>query len=237
MDVTLAILAGGLATRLYPKTLTIAKSMIEVAGKPFIGHQLELLSSKGIKNVVLCLGNLHQEITDYVGDGKKFGLNVKYSFDGEKPAGTGGAVVNALDLLSDPFMLMYGDSFLNIDFIDIIEYFKNRCESGLMTVLCNEDKWDKSNIEFRDGKIIRYEKTIERKFSYIDYGVSMLRKKTLKGYSKGFGFDIAEVFQNLVKSGDLLGFEVFERFYEIGSFSGIEETEKYILSLKNKNNV
>jgi len=102
-----------------------------------------------------------------------------------------------------------------------------------MTVLCNEDKWDKSNIEFRDGKIIRYEKTIERKFSYIDYGVSMLRKKTLNGYSKGFGFDITEVFQNLIKSGDLLGFEVFERFYEIGSFSGIEETEKYILSLKN----
>ncbi len=237
MDVTLAILAGGLATRLYPKTLTIAKSMIEVAGKPFIGHQLELLNSKGIKNVVLCLGNLHKEITDYVGDGKKFGLNVKYSFDGEKPAGTGGAVVNALDLLSDPFMLMYGDSFLNIDFIDIIEYFKNRHESGLMTVLRNEDKWDKSNIDFKDSKIIRYEKTIEGKFSFIDYGVSMLRKKTLKIYSKGFGFDIAEVFQNLIKSGDLLGFEVFERFYEIGSFSGIEETEKYILSLKNKSNV
>lgn len=237
MDVTLAILAGGLATRLHPKTLTIAKSMIEVAGKPFIGHQLELLSSKGIKNVVLCLGYLHQEITDYVGDGSGFGLNVKYSFDGEKPAGTGGAVVNALDFLSDPFMLMYGDSFLNIDFIDIIEYFKNRRESGLMTVLRNENKWDKSNIDFKDGKVIGYEKTKDGKFSYVDYGVSMLRKKVLNGYSKGFRFDITEVFQNLIKSGDLLGFEVFERFYEIGSFSGIEETEKYIISLKNKSNV
>ncbi|MCE1166100.1 MAG: NTP transferase domain-containing protein [Bacteroidetes bacterium] len=237
MDSTIAILAGGKATRLYPKTLEIPKSMIEVAGKPFIGHQLELLKQKGIRNVVLCLGNLHKEIEDYVGNGDKFGLDVKYSFDGDKLVGTGGAIINAIDLLSDPFMIMYGDSFLNIDFIDIIEYFKGQSRSGLMTVLKNDDKWDKSNIEFKNGKIVRYEKNSGGMFSYIDFGLSMLKKNVLSGREKNSAFDLNDVFRSLIENDDLAGYEVRERFYEIGSFSGIEETEKYILSLNKKNNV
>ncbi|MDD5363162.1 MAG: sugar phosphate nucleotidyltransferase [Ignavibacteria bacterium] len=233
-NISMAVLAGGKATRLYPKTLTIPKSMIEVAGKPFIGHQLELLYKKGIHDIVLCLGNLYKEIVDYVGNGSDFGLNVKYSFDGDKLAGTGGAIINALDLLSDPFMIIYGDSFLNIDFIDIIEYFQKMNFSGLMTVLKNEDKWDKSNVDFRDGKIVTYDKNSQEKLLFIDYGVSMLRKRALEPYINSGVFDLTEVFRNLIKKNDLAGFEVKQRFYEIGSFSGIEETGNYILSL-NKN--
>ncbi len=232
MDTSIAVLAGGKATRLYPKTLEIPKSMIEVAGKPFIHHQLELLKKKGFRNVVLCLGNLHAEIVDYVGDGSKFGLNVKYSFDGDTLVGTGGAVMNAFELLSDPFMVMYGDSYLNIDFIDIIEYFKSQSLKGLMTVLKNDDKWDKSNIDFRNGKILTYKKNAGGMFSYIDFGLSMLKKETFTGRVKNTAFDINEVFISLIEKGELAGFEVRERFYEIGSFSGIEETGKYILSLK-----
>lgn len=234
METTIAILAGGKATRLYPKTLEIPKSMIEIAGKPFISHQLELLKRKGLQNVVLCLGNLYEDIVDFVGDGSKFGLDVKYSFDGDALVGTGGAVMNAYDLLSDPFMVMYGDSYLNIDFIDIIEYFKSQPSHGLMTVLKNEDKWDKSNIDFRNGKITEYEKNSGGRFSYIDFGLSMLRKGTLEGREKNIAFDLNDVFKTLIAEDGLAGYEVKERFYEIGSFSGIEETEKYILSLNLK---
>lgn len=232
METTIAILAGGKATRLYPKTLEIPKSMIEIAGKPFIAHQLELLRRKGLINVVLCLGNLHEEIVNFVGDGERFGLNVKYSFDGDTLSGTGGAILNAFDLLSDPFMIMYGDSFLNIDFINIIEYFKSQPCSGLMTVLKNEDKWDYSNIDFRDGKIVKYEKNTGGKFSFIDFGLSMLKKSAFRPGLKNTVFDLSNVFRSLIEKDDMSGYEVKERFYEIGSFSGIEETEKYILSLK-----
>ena len=234
MKISIAILAGGKATRLYPKTLSVSKSMIDVAGKPFIGHQLELLHRKGMHNIVLCLGNLSGDIVGYVGDGSKFGVNVKYSFDGDTLAGTGGAIINAMDILSDPFMIMYGDSFLNIDFIDIIEYFQKLEFSGLMTVLKNDNKWDKSNVDFRDGRIIKYDKNSAGKLSYIDFGLSMLRKRALDKYSFPGSFDLTEVFSDLVKRNDLAGFEVKQRFYEIGSFTGIEETEKYILSLNKK---
>src|SRR5271163_370338 len=111
-----AILAGGLATRMRPVTERIPKSMIEVAGRPFIEHQLELLQAENVKNVVLCVGHLGEMIQAHIGDGKRFGLSVSYSFDGERLLGTGGALRRALPLLGHDFFVLYGDSYLDISY-------------------------------------------------------------------------------------------------------------------------
>ena len=231
-DTTLVILAGGMATRLYPVTLEIPKSLIDINGIPFIQHQINLIKSRGISNVVLCLGKFAKPIEDYLGDGSANSLNIKYSYDGDTLLGTGGALKNAFPLLTDPFMILYGDSYLNIEYIDIMDYFNNFDKLGLMTVLKNENKWDKSNIVFKDGKILKYDKTEDAEFEYIDYGFSILKKDAFAPYLTVDKFDLKDVFKDLISKNEMLGYEVYNRFYEIGSFKGIEETKEYLL--KNK---
>jgi N-acetyl-alpha-D-muramate 1-phosphate uridylyltransferase len=227
------ILAGGLATRLYPVTHKVPKSMIEITGKPFIAHQLELLKKNGIEQVVICAGKFGEQIEDYIGDGKKFGLEVKYSFDGDKLLGTGGALKKALNLLENAFFVMYGDSYLDIDFKAINKYFIRFNKSGLMTVLKNENLWDRSNIVFNDGKIIKYDKKFQTsEMKYIDFGLGILKKESFNLFYDMDIFDLADLYAKLVEKDELLGYEVFNRFYEIGSFNGIEETEKYLINKK-----
>jgi len=229
----LVLLAGGLATRMKPITESIPKSLIEIAGKPFIQHQLEILKIKGIKKVVICAGKFGEKIADFVKEGSEFGIEIKYSFDGEKLLGTGGAVKKSLPLLSENFFIMYGDSYLDTEFKIINEYFFKKAKIGLMTVLKNEGKWDKSNIEFENGEIKNYNKKYaDEKMKYIDYGLGILNKKAFENFENKEVFDLEEVYRNLLNKNDLSGYEVKERFYEIGSFPGLEDTEKY-LSEKN----
>lgn len=230
MTDTILILAGGLATRLRPVSVTIPKSMIEVAGKPFIAHQLELVKKNGLNKVVLCTSYLGEQIEDFIGNGNDFGVDVKYSYDGDKLLGTGGAVKKALPLIEENcFFVMYGDSYLNTDFKKINEYFFFHRKSGLMTVFRNEGKWDKSNIEFEDGNILKYDKrNVTGKMSYIDYGLGMLSKNAFDDFEKEDIFDLEEVYKNLLLKNELLGFEVKERFYEIGSFEGLQELKMKI---------
>jgi N-acetyl-alpha-D-muramate 1-phosphate uridylyltransferase len=228
----LVLLAGGLATRLYPVTHNIPKSMIEVAGKPFIAHQLELLKKKGIEKVVICTGKLGEQIEEFVGNGEKFNLDIKYSFDGERLLGTGGAIKKALNLIENEFFIMYGDSYLDIDFNAINKYFNRFGKLGLMTVLKNENLWDKSNVIFIDGKLIKYDKkNIIPEMNYIDFGLGILRKESFNLFENEEVFDLAEMYMKMLEQNELIGYEVFNRFYEIGSFKGIEETEKFF---KNK---
>jgi len=222
----IAILAGGLATRLKPVTETIPKSLIEVAGKPFIYHQLRLLQSKGIKKAVICAGYLGEQIKDYVRNGDEYGIQVEYSFDGNKLLGTGGAIKNSLKFFKSNFFILYGDSYLDAEFKDINEYF-------LMTVLKNDGMWDKSNIEFEKGEILVYDKKVSSdKMKYIDYGLGILSKEAFKDFENKEVFDLEEVYKDLLNKKQLAGFEVKERFYEIGSFAGLEDTEKYLLNKK-----
>ena len=233
---TVAILVGGYATRLYPVTKTIPKAMLRVAGKPFIAHQLALLKKNGITKVVICSGYLSEQIENFIGDGKQFGLSINFSADGEKPLGTGGAIKKALPLLEDAFFVMYGDSYLTIDFKSISDLFLSQNKKGLMTVLRNKDQWDKSNIVLKNGKIIKYnkkEKTPD--MEYIDYGLSMLRKSAFYEIGAEEVFDLAEVYQSLIEKGQMIGYEVKNRFYEVGSAQGLVETEEYLLSLSKKN--
>jgi len=231
MITTAALLAGGLATRLYPQTHTLPKSLIDINGRPFISYQLELLKKNGIKKVVICAGYLGGLIEDFVKDGQEFGLEIEYSFDGEKLLGTGGALKMALPKLGETFFVMYGDSYLPIDFQAVGDFFKEQSGDALMTVVKNNNQWDKSNVVFQNGNIIRYDKNMSGSdMDYIDYGLEIIKSKCLdEMINDGQVVDLAEIFKNLVSNKKLLGYEVYERFYEIGSFSGIEETKKYLL--------
>lgn len=225
---SVAMLAGGLATRLRPITETIPKALVEVAGTPFICRQLTYLAAQGIGTVVLCIGHLGAMIETEVGDGSRFGLKIVYSPDGAKPLGTGGALKKALPLLGDAFFVLYGDSFLPIDYMLVQQAFLASGKDALMTVLRNGDKWDKSNVLFRDGALLEYNKKAPKPdMMYIDYGLGVLSASALDEWGLGAQFDLAEVYHRLSLQGRVAGYEVHERFYEIGSFDGLRETELY----------
>jgi NDP-sugar pyrophosphorylase family protein len=224
-----AILAGGLATRLRPLTETIPKSLIEVNGEAFIAHQLRLLKAQQIERVVLCTGYLGERIQEFVGDGRRFGLEVAFSSDGEKPLGTGGALRKALPLLDDVFFVLYGDSYLTCSFSAVQKSFEEAGKLSLMTVFRNEGRYDKSNVEYRDGRIAAYDKTgANASMHYIDYGLGIFSSELLRRYPQNEALDLATVYQNALASDEVSGFEVQERFYEIGSFSGISELSELL---------
>ncbi|HMQ68745.1 MAG TPA: sugar phosphate nucleotidyltransferase [Ignavibacteria bacterium] len=226
---TLILLAGGLATRLKPVTETIPKSMIEVAGKPFIEHQLLLIKKNGISNVIICAGKFGDIIQKFTERNNSFGFNIRYSYDGYRLLGTGGAVMKALEFAGDDFFVMYGDSYLTEDFSEIGKFYRSQKEIGLMTVFRNENNFDKSNIEFSDGKIIRYDKkSTDDKMKFIDYGLGILNRSAFEEFKDQEVFDLETVYQELLVKKELAGFEVKNRFYEIGSFKGLEETRKFL---------
>ncbi len=233
MNIPLVLLAGGSATRLYPVTKKIPKSLIEVAGRPFLDWQIDLLKEKGIKKMIICAGNLGEQIVDYAGNGAQYGISIDYSFDGDVLLGTGGAIINAFDKLPENFFVMYGDSYLNIDFQSVNKYFESRKNPALMTVLKNRNKWDRSNVVYKDGRILVYDKdTILEGMDYIDYGLGILTKKACEPFREKGKFDLSELFSDLAKKNQLLGYEVDFRFYEIGSFDGLKETDDYLKSKK-----
>lgn len=223
-----AILAGGLATRLRPLTETIPKALVEVAGKPFIVRQLSYLREQGVSHVVLCVGYLGEMIRDVVGTGENLGLSVSYSEDGPKLLGTGGALLKATPLLGDNFFVLYGDSFLPVDFSSVQAFYERSEQRVLMTVLKNQNKWDKSNVLFVDGRLLEYNKRAPLpEMTYIDYGLGVVSASLLGKYPCGQPFDLADVYHDLSLRGQLAGLEVYERFYEIGSLPGLKEADDY----------
>ena len=228
MSLPVAIVAGGLATRLRPITKKIPKSLVDVAGKPFVARQLNYLQRQGIIRVVLCLGYLGEQVEALVGDGSAFGLDVRYSWDGPRLLGTGGALKQALPLLGEQFFVFYGDSYLPIDLRAVERVFLLSGKPALMTVLKNDNHWDKSNVLFRDGCIIEYNKRAPRpEMAHIDYGLGVLSASVLENAPDNEPFDLADIYHELSIRGLLEGHEVFERFYEIGSPKGLDETIEY----------
>ncbi len=228
--IPVAILAGGLATRLRPITEKIPKSLVPVAERPFLAHQLEMLHARGIRRAVLCIAYLGEMIQRDFGS-EKYGIQLEYSFDGPKLLGTGGAIKRALQMLGEEFFVLYGDSYLPIDYAPIADFFHRSGKQGLMTVFRNEGKFDASNVVFNDGEIKVYDK--KNKFPdmhYIDYGLSMFKAPVFNAYAADQVFDLAEVMGRLVREKQLAGFEVCERFYEIGSPAGLAELEKLLIS-------
>jgi MurNAc alpha-1-phosphate uridylyltransferase len=223
-----AILAGGLATRLHPLTETIPKALLEVAGKPFILRQLDYLRRQGVSRVVLCVGFLGEQIEAVVGDGSSSGLTVSYSQDWPKLMGTGGALRQALPLLDSQFLVLYGDSYLPIDFSSVEQTFLSSGKPALMTVQRNADQWDKSNVLFLDNVIVEYNKRAPSPaMRHIDYGLGAISAEVLAGEDTTEPFDLADIYYRLSLSGELAGYEVNERFYEIGSHKGLAEATDF----------
>jgi NDP-sugar pyrophosphorylase family protein len=233
-----AILAGGLATRLRPITQTIPKALIEVAGKPFVAHQLQYLRHQGITSVILCIGYLGEMIQEFVGDGSDWGLRVSYSLDGSVLLGTGGALKQALPMLGERFFVLYGDSYLPINYANVQKAFIDSNQLGLMTVLKNKNHWDRSNVQFEFGKLIEYNKEIiNPSMHYIDYGLGALQANVLGRHPQGIPFDLSKVYNELSIERQLYGYEVFDRFYEIGSIQGIADTQTFLLQHTTKDSL
>jgi NDP-sugar pyrophosphorylase family protein len=224
----LALLAGGLATRLRPLTSFMPKSLIQVAGEPFLAHQLRLIRAGGIREVILCCGFLGEQIEDYAGDGSGFGLSITYSHDGPLPLGTGGALRAALPLLGSRFLIMYGDRWLTEPIEPIWRTFPDSHKPALMTVFCNHNRWGASNVEFRKGAVVRYDKRHPSpSMHHIDYGLDALDATILAHWTVPV-FDLGEVWSGLAHYSLLAGYETSERFYEIGSLPGLRDTEAVV---------
>lgn len=225
LDLPVAILAGGLATRLRPITEKIPKSLVPVAGRPFLAHQLEMLHARGIRRVVLCIGYLGEMIEQEFG-AEAYGIQLKYSFDGPKLLGTGGAIKRALPHLGPEFFILYGDSYLPIPYVPVAETFHRSGKPGLMTVYHNRGMYDASNVVFRDGQIAMYDKKLKLpEMHHIDYGLSVFKSSVFDAYAADEAFDLAAVMGRLVQERNLAGYEVLERFYEMGSPAGLAELE------------
>jgi MurNAc alpha-1-phosphate uridylyltransferase len=224
-----AVLSGGLATRLLPATGTVPKALLSVAGRPFLHWQLALLAQQGITQAVLCVGHLGEQIRTAVGDGTGFGLTVRYSCDGETLLGTGGALKQALPLLGTAFFVLYGDSYLPGSFAQVQSAYEASGAPALMTVFRNENRWDTSNVLFRDGTIVEYNKRSPRPdMAHVDFGLGVLSAQVLQQYPPGAVFDLGDVYHGLARRGALAGLEVRERFYEIGSAAGLAAAEHYL---------
>ena len=225
------ILAGGLATRLRPMTETIPKSLVLVNGEPFIHHQLRLLQRQGIREVVLCLGYLGEMVEKVIGDGHQFGMNVQYSYDGPNLLGTAGAIKKALPLVDDVFFVLYGDSYLACDYAAIQETFLRSKKQGLMTVFHNGNQWDTSNVEYQNGCLLDYSKRNRtERMQHIDYGLGMFDRSAFDSIEPTQAYDLSIIQERLLKNNQLAGAEVSERFYEVGSFAGINELESLLES-------
>jgi NDP-sugar pyrophosphorylase family protein len=223
------ILAGGLATRLRPLTEKVPKALVEVGNQPFIVQQLRLLRSHGIRRAIVSAWYKGEQIRDLVGDGKRFEMEVEYVFDGGSPLGTGGAVRRALNALDGPFFVIYGDSYLPCDYAAIQAFFDHYDKLGLMTVFRNEGQWDTSNVELRNGQIIRYDKVNHTpRMEFIDYGLGIFRPASFAHLIDGERADLAVIYQELLADHQLLGYEVKQRFYEVGSFEGMQELDRLL---------
>jgi NDP-sugar pyrophosphorylase family protein len=202
---------------------------LSVAGEPFLIHQLRLLHSQGLRRIVLCVGYLGEMIKAELGDGSSLGLQISYSFDGPTLMGTGGALKRALPKLGEQFLVIYGDSYMPVDYSAIVEAFVRSKKPALMTVFKNEGRWDASNVWFEAGEIRRYDKKLRTaEMRHIDYGIAVLSAEVFASFPDHPSFDLADVYARLVSEKQMAAYEVKQRFYEIGSPEGLAELDSLL---------
>lgn len=230
----IAILAGGMATRLRSVSPDVPKAMIEVAGAPFIAHQLARLHKEGIRRAVFCLGHQAAQIEAFLGDGSRFGMQISYSYDGDTLLGTGGAIAKALPLLGETFYITYGDTLLDVSYSGVAATLARHPDAlGVITVLRNDNRWDKSNMALAGERILAYDKTgAFPGMRHIDYGLSLFRAQAFESFRDRELFDLGEVFIKAIGAGAIIGYEVTQRFYEIGTPESLQETARYLTEKK-----
>lgn len=228
------ILAGGIGSRMWPETRTVPKTLLPVQGQPFAQRQLSWLAGSGIDSVVYCLGYLGDDVRDFVQDGSSWGLSVSYVDEGDALRGTAGALRLAYDegVLEETFLVLYGDSWLQVDPATVLRDARGRPEPALMTVYSNESRWDVSNVIFDGSRVVRYAKNLPERptdMRWIDYGLMAFRRDLIaERVPKGDVYDLAPLCTALADEGQLAGHEVFDRFYEIGSVEGRRELDEFL---------
>ena len=227
----MVILAGGMGTRLRPLTEEVPKALVPVNGKPFLLHQIELLKGHDIRDIVLCVGHLGDQIKACFGEGGRLGVRIRYSEERGTLLGTAGAIKNAEPLLEDDFFLLYGDSYLTVDYREVMRYFRRFSAQGLMVVYRNSNRFERSNVVVRDGQVAVYDKDGHTPgMEYINYGLSVLRKEALRLVPAGRPFSQEELYRLLIEQGELLAWEAEHRFYEVGSRQGLAEFRELVAS-------
>jgi MurNAc alpha-1-phosphate uridylyltransferase len=226
------VLAGGLATRMQPRTLTIPKSMLEVAGRPFVDWQLERMAACGVRDVVMCVAHLAEQIEAHVGDGSKHGLRVRWAHEGPTLLGTAGAVRATLGLLERSFLVTYGDSYLPFDYAEPLRVLDAHVDcDGVMAIYRNDGKWDASNVAADAARqwVLRYEKgQTDSAFDHIDYGVTALRREVIAGLPLGQARGLDAIQHELARRKRLRACVAHERFFEIGSPGGLSELDRHL---------
>jgi len=225
------ILAGGLGTRMRPLTDTCPKTLLPVCGRPFAYHQLHWLASQGVGDVIYCIGHQGEMIRRYWESEPAPVRSIRYVDEGEKLRGTGGALrlAHQQGALDESFLVIYGDSFLPVEFTPVWRAFHASELPALMTVLRNEGRWDRSNVSYREGRILRYDKVnATPDMQHIDYGLGAFNATAFNAYPAGRSFDLVEVYQDLLARNQLAAYEVSTRFYEIGGPAGLEETRQHL---------
>jgi NDP-sugar pyrophosphorylase family protein len=218
-----------------PLTETMPKALVPVSGRPFADWQLSYLAAQGVERITYCIGYRGDMLRDHVGDGSRFGLAVSWVDEGTRLQGTGGALRLALDqgALDDAFFVLWGDSYLTIDFSSVEDAWRGSAMPALMTVLRNEGRWGPSNAIYSNGRISLYDKARpdarQSEMHWIDYGLSVLTREVVnQRIPTGTAADLAEVMRDLSRAGMLAGLEVAQRFYEVGSPEGVRDLEGYL---------
>jgi len=225
------ILAGGLGTRLRPLTLQVPKALVEVAGEPFIDYQIKLLKKNRFRDFVICVGYKSDLIEKYLGNGDRFGVSIVYSNDGEKQLGPAGALKNASPLLKNEFMVTYGDSYLQMDYAKFEESFHSSGKLGMMAVFENRNAYGKSDIVVREGLVTLYNKINQSpEMLWINYGATMLQKVALHFIPDKQNVGEEEFYRFLIENRELGAFPTFTRFYEVGTLSGLNEFERFVMA-------
>ena len=224
---TVCILAGGRGRRLGPRVNDVPKPLLEVGGKPFLLHQLGLLARHGAARVVLCVGYLGERIRERMGS-SRFGLRIEYSFDAPGLDGTLGAIRRAEHLLGDRFLVLYGDTYLRLDYRAAADEWLRSGRLGLMVVLRNDGQWDESNTVYADGRVIEHDKwTRTSRMRWIDYGLGGLHAEALDQVDVSER-DLSSLYKRLAELGVLCGYEARERFYEIGRPESLAEADAFL---------
>ncbi len=224
------ILAGGLGTRLRPLTERLPKCLVPVNGRPFLEYQLELLGRRGVREIVLCVGYLGEAVLEHLGKGHRLGVDITYSWETERLLGTAGALKNAEPLLAPEFFVTYGDSYLLLDYREIMASFRASGPLGMMVVYRNQDGLEPSDVMVRDGRVAAYDTTARLPgMVYINEGLSVLRRRALRLIPPDAPVSQEEFYRGLIARGELAAYETQQRFYEIGSLPGIEEFQRLVV--------
>ena len=225
------ILAGGLGTRMLPRTERVPKLLLPVAGRPFAAWLLERLAAAGFDEALLCVAHLGAMIRAAVGDGRAFGITARYADEGPSLLGTAGALRRALADLAPTFLVTYGDSYLPFDYAaPLADLDAHPAAQGTMAVFKNDDRWDRSNTTIEGERVVRYQKRArdaapDPAVDHIDYGATALRREVIAGLPAGTAIGLDAVQRDLAAQGALRALLAPRRFFEIGSPAGLADLE------------